>query len=79
MVAQPVQNKNTLKCSKTKVEKDMIKENWLKKGFVDEPVDKVLDLKNEIDRLRKEKNAVFLAHYYQESELQDNAHFLRDS
>ena len=43
----------------------MVNENWLKKGFVDETVDKSIDLKSEIDRLCKEKNAVILAHYYQ--------------
>lgn len=57
----------------------MIKENWLKKGFVDEPVDKSIDLKKEIDRLRKEKNAIILAHYYQQGELQDIADFVGDS
>lgn len=38
----------------------MNKEEWLKKGYVTEPVDKTLDLKTEIDKLRKEKNAVIL-------------------
>ena len=34
----------------------MNKEEWLKKGYVAEPVDKTLDLKAEINKLRKEKN-----------------------
>ena len=37
------------------------------------------DLKNEIERLRREKNAVILAHYYQDGEVQDIADFVGDS
>ena len=37
------------------------------------------ELEDEIRRLRKERNAVILAHYYQESELQDLADFVGDS
>ncbi|HEX2794830.1 MAG TPA: quinolinate synthase NadA [Croceicoccus sp.] len=38
-----------------------------------------LDLRAEIERLRKERNAVILAHYYQKPELQDLADFVGDS
>lgn len=41
----------------------MNKEEWLKTGYVAEPVDKTLDLKAEINKLRKEKNALILGHF----------------
>ena len=49
------------------------------KGYIDEPVDPKLKLVDEINRLKKEKNAVILSHFYVEGELQDIADYVGDS
>ncbi len=52
---------------------------WTKQGFIDDPVPEGLDLKKEIRRLCTEKNAVIMAHYYTDGEIQDVADFVGDS
>ncbi|MGM9699822.1 MAG: quinolinate synthase NadA [Prevotella sp.] len=57
----------------------MLKEEWIKKGYIDEPVSETIDLKTEIRRLCKEKDAIILAHYYTVGDIQDIADFVGDS
>lgn len=56
-----------------------MKKAWTKKGYADEPIPEGIDLKAEIRRMAKEKNAVIMAHYYTEGEVQDIADFVGDS
>ena len=59
--------------------KEKVNRLILENGFIVEEVDKNLKLTDEILRLKKEKNAVILAHFYVDGELQDIADYVGDS
>lgn len=57
----------------------LIKQEWKELGYINEPIPEGIDLKAEIRRMAKEKNAVIMAHYYVDGEIQDLADFVGDS
>lgn len=61
------------------MEKEQIQVMLEKDGYITETIDPAVKLTEEIIRLKKEKNAVILSHYYVDADLQDIADFVGDS
>jgi len=61
------------------MEQKYIRQMLDEKGYIDEPINPELKLIQEIKRLKEEKNAVILSHYYVEGDLQDIADYVGDS
>lgn len=57
----------------------MVEKTWKAAGYVTEPIPADIDIKAEIRRMCSEKNAIIMAHYYTEPDIQDIADFVGDS
>lgn len=53
--------------------------SWLKQGYADEDINSSVDLVAEIEKLKKDKNAIVMSHYYQDGSIQDIADIIGDS